>query len=162
MGTGRKMIRYFIRKASDILEMNLIFMRHLKLRILCLFKKDFYPTFREAQYMQYIEQWELPTDKKIGEFSKGMKVKLMFAGVLARDTRVLLLDEATSGLDPITRDEVLVILQKYIEDGERDVLFSTHIYWKIWRRLQIMYFLSRRAGKCSVIIKTRLWKLTAW
>lgn len=114
-----------------------------KIKDIVSIQKDFYPTFREAQYMQYIEQWELPTDKKIGEFSKGMKVKLMFAGVLARDTRILLLDEATSGLDPITRDEVLVMLQKYIEDGERSVLFSTHILEDLEKIADYVFFIEK-------------------
>ena len=54
-----------------------------------------------------------------------MKVKLMFASVLARDTKLLVLDEATNGLDPVVRVEVLKLLQEYIADGERSVIFST-------------------------------------
>ena len=72
-------------------------------------------------------EWNLPTDKPIKEFSKGMKVKLMLASVLSRDTKLLILDEPTSGLDPIFREELLGILQEYILDGEHSVLFSTHI-----------------------------------
>lgn len=36
-------------------------------------------------------------------------------------------DEPTSGLDPATRNEFLEILQEFIQDGEKSVLFSTHI-----------------------------------
>ena len=39
----------------------------------------------------------------------------------------MILDEATSGLDPVVRQEILEILQDYIKDGEKSVLFSTHI-----------------------------------
>ena len=56
-----------------------------------------------------------------------MKVKLSFASILSRNTKLLLLDEPTSGLDPVVRNEVLEILQEYIADGEKSVLFSTHI-----------------------------------
>ena len=38
-----------------------------------------------------------------------------------------LLDEATSGLDPVVRDEILEILQNFIQDEECTVLFSSHI-----------------------------------
>lgn len=89
--------------------------------------KNFYDSFDVEKFSRYVKQWNLPEEKKIGEFSKGMKIKLMFAGVLARETKILLLDEATSGLDPVTREEILGILQRYIEDGEHSVLFSTHI-----------------------------------
>ncbi|MCM1246116.1 MAG: ABC transporter ATP-binding protein [Roseburia sp.] len=89
--------------------------------------KSFYEDFDVDSFDRYIKKWELPSNKKIGEFSRGMKIKLMFAGVMARDTKILLLDEATSGLDPVTREEILAMLQDYIEDGEHSVLFSTHI-----------------------------------
>ena len=88
---------------------------------------DFYPSFNVDKFSQFIEKWQLPRDKKVMEFSKGMKIRLMFSSVLSRDTKVLILDEATSGLDPVVRQEILEILQDYIKDGEKSVLFSTHI-----------------------------------
>lgn len=90
-------------------------------------QKDFYKSFHEDHFNHYIQQFELPDRKKIREFSRGMKVKLMFAVALSRDTRLLILDEATNGLDPIMRQQILQILQEYISDGEKSILFSTHI-----------------------------------
>ena len=89
--------------------------------------KNFYPTFDENKFSEYINNWGLPYGKTVKEFSKGMKMKLMLAGVLSRQTRLLILDEPTSGLDPVFRDEFLTLLQEYIVDGEKSVLFSTHI-----------------------------------
>lgn len=88
---------------------------------------DFYPSFRREQYESFLQKWDIPAQKKVREFSRGMKVKLMFASVLSRDTKLLILDEATNGLDPVVRREVLKLLQEYIESGTRSVLFSTHI-----------------------------------
>lgn len=51
----------------------------------------------------------------------------MLACAFSHDAKLLILDEPTSGLDPLTRDEFLEILQDYIRDGQRSVLFSTHI-----------------------------------
>ena len=56
-----------------------------------------------------------------------MQMKLMLACAFSHDAKLLILDEPTSGLDPLTRDEFLEILQDYIRDGQRSVLFSTHI-----------------------------------
>ena len=89
--------------------------------------KNFYPTFDENKFDAYASSWGLPSDKTVKEFSKGMKMKLMLAGVLSRETKLLILDEPTSGLDPVFRDEMLTLLQDYIVDGEKSVLFSTHI-----------------------------------
>ena len=89
--------------------------------------RDFYPSFRPREFDRYVDRWKLPLKDKIKNFSRGTKVKLMFASVLARDTKLLILDEATNGLDPMMRKEVLELLQEYISDGSRSVLFSTHI-----------------------------------
>ncbi len=89
--------------------------------------KDFYPSFNVGKFEDYVRRWELPEKKKIKEYSKGMKVKLMFADILSRDTKILILDEATNGLDPVIKDEVLGLMQEYIADGDKSILFSTHI-----------------------------------
>ena len=55
----------------------------------------------------YLDRFGLPRNKKIKEFSKGMKMKLSIASALAHHPRLLVLDEATSGLDPVVRSELL-------------------------------------------------------
>lgn len=104
--------------------------------------KDFYSSFNEEKFNEYVDIWELPYKKKIKEFSKGMKVKLAFASVLSRDTKLLLLDEPTSGLDPVVRSEVLEMLQDYISDGERSVIFSTHIMSDLEKITDYLYFIN--------------------
>lgn len=37
------------------------------------------------------------------------------------------IDEPTSGLDPVSRDELTELLGRIAADGQRSVLFSTHI-----------------------------------
>ena len=51
----------------------------------------------------------------------------MLACAFSYDSKLLILDEPTSGLDPVSRDELLEIIEKYVEDGKHSVLFSTHI-----------------------------------
>ena len=78
-------------------------------------------------YRQHLEKFELPKDKKIKDFSKGMKVKLAFAVALSHKAELLILDEATSGLDPIIRDDVLDMLIDFVQDENHSVLVSSHI-----------------------------------
>ncbi len=87
----------------------------------------FYPTFQKGKFYQMVREWNLPENKRLSKFSGGMIVKLMFASALARETRLLVLDEATNGLDILFREEILRLLQRYIEDGRHSVLFATHI-----------------------------------
>lgn len=104
--------------------------------------KDFYDSFDEKKFKEYVKKWELPYKKKIKEFSRGMKAKLSFASILSRDTKLLLLDEPTSGLDPVVRSEILEILQEYISDGERSVIFSTHIMSDLEKITDYLYFIN--------------------
>lgn len=66
--------------------------------------------------------------KKISTLSDGNRMKLMIAGVLARDTKLLLMDEPASPLDPLMRDRLCEMIRNYLceEEGQRSVLFSTH------------------------------------
>ena len=87
----------------------------------------FYKSFDGNRFSNYMDSWDIKLESKVGSLSKGMKMKLMLASVLSRDTKILILDEPTSGLDPIFRAQILDILQEYIVDGKHSVLFSTHI-----------------------------------
>lgn len=87
----------------------------------------FYNNWRHDIFTDMLKRFDLPQNKKVGELSRGMQMKLMLACAFSHNAKLLILDEPTSGLDPVTRDEFLGILQDYIKDGERSVLFSTHI-----------------------------------
>ena len=86
-----------------------------------------YPQWDNAVYTQYLDRFGLPQNKKIGEFSKGMKMKLQIACALSHNAELLVMDEATTGLDPVVRDEILHIFMEYLQDGERSILMSSHI-----------------------------------
>lgn len=103
--------------------------------------QDFYPTFSREKFDGLIRDWKLPENKPTKDFSRGMKTLLMFASVFARETKLLVLDEATNGLDPVMRTEVLKLLQSYVMDGERSVIFSTHILNDLEQIADYIYFI---------------------
>ena len=86
-----------------------------------------YKNWDQELFEKYARMWKLSAKKKFSEYSKGMKTKAMLALALAHDPDILILDEPTAGLDPVARIEVLDILREIVADGERAVLFSTHI-----------------------------------
>jgi ABC-2 type transport system ATP-binding protein len=89
--------------------------------------KPFYENWDSKEYARLIKEFGLPENKKIGDYSKGMKMKFMIAAALSHKPELMILDEPTSGLDPVARDELLDILSEYIQDENHGVLFSTHI-----------------------------------
>lgn len=105
--------------------------------------KDFYATFSEEKFNGFLRKWDLPEKKQVKDFSRGMKVMLMFASVLSRDTKLLVLDEATNGLDPVMRTEILKLLQEYVMDGQRSVIFSTHILSDLEQIADYIYFIDQ-------------------
>ena len=78
-------------------------------------------------FVSYLNKFNLPDNKIIKDFSKGMKAKLAIATALAHRPKLLILDEATSGLDPIVRSEILDIFLEFIQDDEHSILLSSHI-----------------------------------
>lgn len=87
----------------------------------------FYSNWDSRKFKSMLQRFGLNTNKKVKELSRGMQMKLMIACAFSHDAKLLILDEPTSGLDPVARDELLDILLEFISDGQRSVLFSTHI-----------------------------------
>lgn len=59
-----------------------------------------YTQWDQATYEGYLTRFQLPKDKPLKSFSKGMRTKLSIAVALSHHPKLLILDEATSGLDP--------------------------------------------------------------
>lgn len=88
---------------------------------------QFYKNWDENTCEKYLKRFCLDKNKRIRELSQGMKVKLGLVVALSHRAKLYILDEPTSGLDPIAREEILDILSDIVAEGERSVLFSTHI-----------------------------------
>ncbi len=116
-----------IKERLGVVFDSLYLAEHLNIRQIEQQLKPFYKNWDSKEFFRRIEDFDLPDNKRIGDFSKGMKMKLMIAVALSHKAELMILDEPTSGLDPVARDELLDILGEYIEDENRGVLFSTHI-----------------------------------
>ena len=67
-------------------------------------------------------------NKRLKDFSTGMKAKLKVIAAISHNAKLLILDEPTAGLDVIARDELLEMLRDFMEaDSEHAILISSHI-----------------------------------
>ncbi|MCI5774485.1 MAG: ABC transporter ATP-binding protein [Erysipelotrichaceae bacterium] len=90
--------------------------------------KATYNNFQQAKFLEYCQRFELPLNKKIKDFSTGMKVKLKLIVALSHEAKLLILDEPTTGLDVLAREDILDLLRLFmVEDDQRSILISSHI-----------------------------------
>lgn len=104
-----------------------------------------YKNWSDMQFYKYIKLFELPLNKAIKKFSKGMQMKTSLAMALSHDAEFIIMDEPTAGLDPVSRRELLDILKKIMADGRRTIFFSTHITTDVERLADNIAFI--RNGK---------------
>jgi len=91
------------------------------------FVRQYYPSWDQNYFDALAARFEIDLGKRAGALSKGNRSKLSLALAMAHRPELLILDEPTSGLDPVVRRELLGELLDFMGDGERSVLFSTHI-----------------------------------
>lgn len=88
--------------------------------------KSYYPNFSEEIFEKLKTKINLPTNRKISTFSKGMKRQAIFIIALACNTDYLLLDEAFDGLDPTMRIIVRQMLVDAMIERNLTVVISSH------------------------------------
>jgi ABC-2 type transport system ATP-binding protein len=69
-----------------------------------------------------LSEWKA---KKTDELSKGMQQKIQFIATVMHDPELLILDEVFSGLDPVSREAMITVLEELKAEG-RTIIFSTH------------------------------------
>ncbi|SNZ11601.1 ABC-2 type transport system ATP-binding protein [Terribacillus aidingensis] len=102
-----------------------------------------YKHWDDDVFKKYIDQFELPLNKSIKRFSKGMQMKASLAIALSHHAELIIMDEPTAGLDPIFRRELLELLQEIMIDGNRTIFFSTHITTDLDRIADYIAFINK-------------------
>ena len=103
---------------------------------------------RRAEEVKALLDWfELVPEKKIRDYSKGMKRRLLLAQGFLGDPSLLILDEPLNGLDPLIIIKLRQRLEEYRKNGGT-VLFSSHILTEVEKSCSDVAILSEGRLVC--------------
>ncbi|MCC2464014.1 ABC transporter ATP-binding protein [Bacillus mobilis] len=100
---------------------------HLTIKQLNKVFENMFESWDRENFYRLVHSFSLPTNEKVGRFSRGMSMKLSIAVALSHNAELLILDEATGGLDPSSREEVLEELKSFVNKSNDGILLSSHI-----------------------------------
>lgn len=88
---------------------------------------SFYPSSSLRNFDDLFEVFGLAPDanKKVEEFSKGMKMRLNFIRAILHNPDIIFLDEPTAGLDPINAQTIKRYILKLKNEG-KTIFVTTH------------------------------------
>lgn len=90
------------------------------------FYLNFYPTFCEKEYKNYLRQFKLDETVPLRKFSKGMRRQAYILVILSFKPKLLILDESFDGLDPIIKKEVKKAIGNLVSENQSIVIISSH------------------------------------
>lgn len=105
--------------------------------------KRIYKNWNSGYFMELLQKMSVPVNKKYGDFSRGMKMKMGVAIALSHDPKLLILDEATNGLDPVAKEEVLEMLFDFTREEDHSILISSHIVSDLEKLCDYIAFLHK-------------------
>lgn len=127
-GKDVKMLKEYDKQRFGVALSDSGFSDYLTIHDITYILKNMYDKYDNSEFLNRCKQFDLPTDKRLMDFSTGMKAKLKLLIALSHQAELLILDEPTVGLDVIARDEMLGLLRSYLEEDEkRSILISSHI-----------------------------------
>jgi ABC-2 type transport system ATP-binding protein len=88
----------------------------------------------DASVLRVLELVEMrdAADRKVGEYSKGMRQRIKMAAALVHDPSIVFMDEPLSGLDPRQRVRAIELIRNLGEQG-KVVIVSSHLLHEVQR-----------------------------
>jgi ABC-2 type transport system ATP-binding protein len=103
----------------------------------------YYPEWDQKTFEMYCKVFDLNIKKPLKKLSKGNQMKFQLAFALSHNAKLLVFDEPTAGLDPVFRRELLEIMCDVISEGDRSILFSTHLTEELDKLADYLTFIYR-------------------
>jgi ABC-2 type transport system ATP-binding protein len=95
--------------------------------------RSFYKTWDDALIARLVALWDIDLRERVKNMSVGQRQKLSILLALGHRPDLLILDEPVASLDPLARRHFLEQIVEIAADGNRSVVFSSHIVSDIER-----------------------------
>lgn len=90
------------------------------------FYSTYYPTFHAERFHELLDKIDLPANRKIRTFSKGMKKQLSILIGICAGTQYLFCDETFDGLDPVMRQAIKALFIQEMEERKFTPVIASH------------------------------------
>jgi len=85
------------------------------------------PGWDDAIAIRWLERFDIPPDRRIGQLSGGQRTQVAVALTLAKRPHLLLLDEPMADLDPLVRHDLARLLMETVAAEGLTVVVSSHV-----------------------------------
>ena len=90
------------------------------------FYSTYYPNFNTERFHELLDKIDLPANRKIRTFSKGMKKQLSILIGICAGTQYLFCDETFDGLDPVMRQAIKALFIQEMDEREFTPVIASH------------------------------------
>ena len=90
------------------------------------FYKTYYPSFDTERFYMLLDRIDLPANRKIRTFSKGMKKQLSILLGICAGTQYLFCDETFDGLDPVMRQAIKALFIQEMSERTFTPVIASH------------------------------------
>ena len=117
------------------------FSEYMTVKDLITVMEKLYEKFDRQGFEEKCRKFQIPGNKRMKEFSTGMKAKIKLLVAISHQAEFLLLDEPTAGLDPQGRESILENIRAYQKAKHATVMMVSHAMEEVARmtdRLLVM------------------------
>ncbi len=90
------------------------------------FFANMYKNFEKERALKFAESLNLPLDKKIAYFSKGMKRQVALICAICTNCDYMFFDETFDGVDPVVRTFLKKIIAEQMSKKETTIIMTSH------------------------------------
>jgi ABC-2 type transport system ATP-binding protein len=118
------------------------------------FQQSFHQGWNRELFDGIVDYFQLARKQRVGSLSRGQRAGLCLALTLAPQPELLVLDDPALGLDPVARRAFLEAMLYFTRDGERTILFSSHLLADVERVADRIAVIDRGVLRANCAVET--------